>query len=351
MKKRIIIFIMLFIAAFTVPVFAENEEFHADDKVNVEENIDTTSFTAGNEINMSSTIDGINFVAGNDVNLSSTQDYIVAAGNTIKLENASAKDAFIAGYSISIKSSNVRSLFAAGNTIDVYSEVLRDAYLAGNKVTIHSTINGDARIAASEIVIGEEAVINGILSYPEDAKLTVADSAVVSEMKKYKSVNIDLDEPIIDRTTMAILSFLSLLVVAYVLLLTNNRFFKQIDKEEKNASSFFKTVLIGLASLIAIPLASIIIMITIIGIPLGIISLILYGIFLYLAFVPTAYYLGNWILKDKIKNDYLLLGLSLLVVYVLKYLPIIGGLAGFIFLTFGLGTFVISMKNACGEKK
>ena len=153
-----------------------------------------------------------------------------------------------------------------------------------------------------------------------------------------------------DAIISAVTSFLSLLLVAFILLGTNKKLFKQISKEEKSVNCFLKNSLIGLGLLLLIPLLAIIALFTVIGIPISIIALLLYGIFIYISLIPTAYYLGGWILKDKISNEYAMLGISLFVIFVIKYIPIIGGLANFIFLIFGFAILLKQMKKSMHEK-
>ena len=80
------------------------------------------------------------------------------------------------------------------------------------------------------------------------------------------------------------------------------------------------------------------------------ICLLLYGIMFYLSVIPTAYYIGNWIAKDKVENKYLLFAISVLVIYVLRLIPIIGGLVTFISLCFGLGMYAKLIKENTSTK-
>ena len=351
MKKKIGLLVILFLAFITVPVLATDKNaFNAGNTINMEEDINSTSFFAGNDINLSSSIDGLNFVAGNNIVLSSKQDYLFAAGNSIKLVKADIKDAFIAGSSVDIESSNIRDLYVVADEITINSDIKRDAYVGGNKVTINGVIKGDLKVSAEEIVIGENATINGTLKYPEKANITISKTAKVENKKTYKVKEISKEETLKNTIVSAFTSFLSLLVVAFILLATNKKLFKQIDKEEKSVGCFLKNSLIGFGLLLLIPLLCIIALFTVIGVPISIIALLLYGIFIYISLIPTAYYLGKWIIKDKINNEYALLGISLLVIFIIKFIPLIGWLANFIFLLFGFAILLKQMKNSMHEK-
>ena len=351
MKKKLVIITIFLLVIATIPVFATDKNaFKAGDTINSEEEVNSTSFFAGNNINLSSTIDGLSFVAGNNIIVSNKQDYLFVAGNNIEVVNADTKDAFVAGNSVTIESSKIRDLYVAAEDITITSDITRDAYIGGNKVTINGAIEGDLELDADEIIIGEKASVNGTLKYPEKANIKIAETAKVQNKETYKVKEVNTEVTIKDTIISAVISFLSLLLVAFILLATNKKLFKQISKEEKSVSYFLKNSLIGLGLLLLIPLLAIIALFTVIGIPISIIVLLLYGIFIYISLIPTAYYLGGWILKDKITNEYVLLGISLFVIFVIKYIPIIGGLVNFIFLIFGFAILLKQMKKSMHEK-
>ena len=336
---------MLF--AILVPVFAE-EGFYADGDLAVNDQIDTSSFVVGNNVDMKADVDGMNFVAGNNITLSSSQDHLFAAGNILKLENVTTKDAFLAGNEITIDSSVVRNLFVAAQKITINSNISRNVYAGGGSVIINGTILGDCKISANNVVLGENAVIQGTLSYPEKATVTIPESATVENVKTYETKEFEMSFK--TSAVTVIVSFLALLLAGFAFMSVCKGLFAKIEKEDTSVSYLLKTSLIGLACLILVPLAAIIFMITIIGIPLSLIALVIYGIILYLSSVLTAFYLGKWLLKEHIKNDFLLLTVSLLGITILKYIPIIGGFVSLISLVFGLGVFMKALKKNNLEK-
>jgi uncharacterized membrane protein YccF (DUF307 family) len=59
----------------------------------------------------------------------------------------------------------------------------------------------------------------------------------------------------------------------------------------------------GAIVLFATPVAAIVVCITIVGIPLGLIGLALYGIAIYLSQIPVALFIGRWIIGYFAKTD------------------------------------------------
>ena len=367
MKKKICLLLIVILALVCVPTFAEellDEELIATkdsgkvdngvvvkDEVQLKKTFNTTTFVAGNNVEMYSEVDGLNFVAGNNVKVSSIQDYLFTAGNQVVLEGVSSKDTFVAGNSIEIRSSIVRDLYVAASTIKLESTMTRNVYLGGDKIIVNSYIDGDLKVAADDITIGEETVITGKLLYPKEAKINISDGAQVTTTETYTGDYEEVESTPKDVVTGFIVSYVGLLIVAFILLAVHKKFFAAIKKEEKDPANIIKTMAIGFGVLVVLPIAAIIALITVVGIPLSIISLLLYGICIYLSPIPTAFFVGNWIMKDNKPNEYLLLALSLLALLILKVLPFVGGLVGFVSLIFGLGFFATFVINSTKEKE
>ena len=340
MKKTILI--VLIMIAFCSPIMIEAKTkngFYADDEVELNEEIDATTFVAGNNIEVSSKINGINFVAGNNIELSSNQDYLFTAGNNIEVNKVNTKDAFIAGSNIRIKESNIRDLYVAGATIKINSSIARNAYIGGEKVTIDGNIGGNVIIDANTIIIEKDTVINGTLKYPDNAKITLAKSASIKKIKAYE---VKRNETTITWKTIIkekLYEYLSLLVISFILITLHNKLLKVIKGIKKELSQVLKLSGIGFLVLVVTPIVAILAMISIIGLPLGIIVAMLYGILLYISMIPTAIYLGSWVMNKKNQNDYLVLAISLLIIFMIRMIPIIGGMIGFISLILGLGIY------------
>ena len=338
----------------TIPVFAKEDNFYAGDELSIEKSIGKTTFAAGNNVDVSSSIDGATFVAGQNLTLSSSQDYLFAAGNSVNLEGVTTKDAFVAGTTINIQTSAIRDLYAVGQNIRIDSEISRNAYLAGNTVIINSRIKGDVYVDSATIKIGKDAEIIGTLKYDKDANLKIEKGANVHRKKSHKSADIEVEitpmTRLVNTVTGTLYSYVALLVIGFILLATSKTF-KKIEKEENSLGYILKSSLIGFIALCMIPITAILVMITMIGIPIGIIALIIYFVLIYLSALGTSYYIGKWVLGKSIKNNYLLLTISLLAYYVVRLIPFIGGLISFITLIFGLGLFLILIKKNITAKK
>ena len=191
------------------------------------------------------------------------------------------------------------------------------------------------------------------MKYPETAKISKDNETKIAKEKKYKVK----EESTKNKAMNIFINFLttvcSMLLIGLIILSLNKKAFARIDKEDKTVGSLFKTALLGFAVLVLVPILSIVLISSTIGIGLGVICLLLYGIMFYLSVIPTAYYMGTWIAKNKVDNQYLLFTISVLVIYVLRLIPFIGGLITFISLCFGLGMYakLIKENSSIKEKK
>lgn len=340
MKKKGLLLIFILIIGFSIiPVQAKSfKGFYADENVTIDKNVDSSLFAAGESIDVNATVDGNSFLAANEIKLAGNHDSVFVAGKDISLNEVYTKDAYVAGQNIKIESSNIRDLFVMSDTVKITSDITGNAYIGCSSVTINSYIAGDVYIAAETIKLGENAVIDGTLKYPSDAKITIDENAQVAKEVTYTSTTntsktTNYATVIMNRVS----SFLGLLVAGLVLLFGYNKLFKEIEKEKFDSNTIVKTSVTGLVTLIVLPIAAIVVMCTGIGLSISLISLVVYFILLYLSSIVTAYYFGNKYLKKKIDNQYLLLTASLACLYVIKLIPYIGGIVGFISLCFGLG--------------
>lgn len=364
MKKKIFLLLIMVLGLVTIPVQAEgNPHFFADDSITVEEEIGKTAFVAGNSVKLSSQIDGAAFVAGNIVNVSSSQDYLFAAGNNVTLDGVKTKDAFVAGNFLTIGASEIRDLYIAGTNININTDMSGDLYAIGTSLSINGKIDGDVYVATDSLTIGKDAVITGTLRYPDDANLNVKESAIINNSEPYEGtrttkvdtskieVKVNPYAIILGKLLGSLYKFIAMFIIASLLLALNKGAFEIIKKQKQTFSNIALTSLLGFAFLIMFPIAAIMVMITVIGIPLGTISLIIYGLLIYLSIIPTAYYFGNLVFGKTIKNRFLLMLVSLVLLYLIRLIPFLGGLVSFISLIFGLGMYTLLMKNSITEKK
>ena len=347
--KKINLFLVGIIALFfmlpNTSAISVDSLFKADNIIKYSKEVDGSFFTAGNSITLKSKINGISFVAGNTLNVSTESDYSFIAGNEIDLKDIKVNDLFVAGNNILIDSEEIkRDVYAAGNNITINGVVGRNLSVGGETVTIDGTINGDALIDAENIVITGDSIIEGKLSYNKDAKVKISKSAKISKTEVRKALNV---KPTFKQKLVSnLLSCTRILLLGLLLIMLFKKFFDKVASDSSIASSLGY----GFLALVLIPIISVILCITSIGLSIGLILFVLYIIMIYLSTIFTGYYSAKRLLSSKINNDYILLFLGVVLIYVLRFVPYIGGLVAFLSLLFGMGITLKTVINLISNK-
>jgi uncharacterized protein YsxB (DUF464 family) len=280
------------------------QEFrHGDNAtIGIQEKIDSSVYLSGRHIDAAGTINGDLFCAGQNVTISGTinGDLICAAQN-ITVTGTINGSARLAAQTVNISSEVQRNLtvFAQDLTLDSRSKVGGDITGGINKANINGTVGRDLVAGASELTVdghvgrnvtsavdhltlGGNAKIGGGIYY-------TSNNAVVKEQGSTVSGVIERHAPEKHRGHRAsMLGFnlfvlLSLLIMAVVLALLFPAVFERAA--DFGLRSLGKTLLAGIIATLLTPIIIVILMITIIGIPLGILLLMLWitALFIILA--------------------------------------------------------------------
>lgn len=359
MKKIFKLLMVIALVAFINPMIcyadiqADNKGlFRADNTITVNDNMEGSGFVAGNTVNINNEVDGILFGAGNFVNIASKSDHLFAAGNSVSINGATFNDGFVAGQIIEVKDVNAsRDLYIAGQNIKVTGTVGRNLFVAGSDVVIDGVINGNVYIDANNITINSYAKINGNLKYNDDAEMTVSKDAIIGSKTSYKnsskSYSISGKEAFLSTFVSKLLSTLvglfNILVVAFLMALLIPCLFNKL--KEITPNRLLPSFAWGLLILVSVPIVALIMMITYIGVSAGFVALAIYGILVYISSIISAYTITSMILKDKVKNTYLVLLIGLSCLYLIKLIPFIGGLVSFAVLCLGLGLLTNLIKR------
>ena len=359
MKKFLKILMVIALIAFVTPsiCYAETTKvdydlFKADYSITVNEDMEGSGFIAGNEVNINNKVNGILFAAGNIINASNTSDYVFSAGSVLTFNDSTFKDGFFAGSIIDLNNVNIeRDLYAAGQKITLTGSAGRNVFIAGDSVVIDGVINNNLYVDASSIVINSNAKINGQLKYNSDADITISKDAVIGTKSTYKNttrsssidVNTITTTTIINKLIDTLTNLLNMLVVGLLMVLLIPNLFKKLREIEANR--LLPSFAWGLLILFTVPMVAVLAMITYVGVATGIIAGAIYGILLYVSTIFSTYVIISLILKDKVKNPYLVLLIGLPCLYIIKLIPFLGGLVSFAVLCLGFGLLTNLIKR------
>ena len=233
----------------------------------------------------------------------------------------------------------------AGGQITVNGSVKGDLRAAGGHVTINGSVGGDASVAAGSLTLGPNARIGGKLHFrganlERDAGAQVAGG--VEHVSRYKR---DREHTPFAHSRGGWIWTAGLMVLAAIIAGAlpgpSGRLAKELRERPWMAPLF------GLMALVFIPIAAVLIMITIIGIPIGLLALLGYVALLIVGYVCASVVAGG-LLLERLKPEVATQPawragaavVTMLAIAILARIPIVGGFVVFIALIVGVGLIV-----------
>ena len=327
--------------------------------------IDDSLFAAGDTVIIDGTINGdlIAFaslvtvhgtVKGNIVTaaqnveiLGTVEGSVIAAGSSVQVNGKVTRNALGFGNSVSLgKDGSVGGDFGAfGSRIRIDGSIIRSFYGFGH-ADIAGTIGRNAVFRGTSITVLSSARIGGDLtSHVQKAESVQVEPGAVIGGKQ--NVELNKREPrkssIFGTVFSEALHVAAAFVTGIVLLLL----FPAIRRV---TFSEIQTILIsggvGFLGLVAMPFAALILMITLVGIPVALISFVAWVVGMYLAKIIVANFIGRTLIArngDRFSTSALGLIVGLVLVFVAINLPYIGGLIHFILVLIGFGGLILSV--------
>ncbi len=274
---------------------------------------------AATVVNVSGRVARNMLAAGSNVNLGKSAEI---GGNTI----AAAGESVIEG-------KTQRDLVSASGVLDLRGEIGRNVHFTGGQLALggSSRVGGNlgARVGKEENVrVAAGAVIAG--------KKNITLNRAAPRPSRYLSVSYYVWQ--IVRIIAAFVTGLLLFKLLPALVPTHIH----------SGMDWLKAGGIGFITLVTVPVAFIILAVTIIGLPVALLSLALWGASIYLSKIVVAEFVGRSILKTRSAIS-LLAGLVLVVVAV--NLPWIGGLINFLLILLGLGALAVSIYKTRAQER
>lgn len=340
-------------------IVTHNPYFAYGENVNVSGTVNGDTYVAGGKVLIDGNINGDLLVAGGNVEISgNVREDVRVIGGQVTVKGRVGKNLSVLGGEITIdeKAVVVGSLVGAGGRFNIQGQINDNVDLAGGEVILNSKTLKDFDVVAGQITLNEKANILGKFEYWSDTKPTLSQTSVVKgqTIEHLMPVNNNTrKESLSKMKEMAgmvglggkIIGMLSLLLTGMLLIKLSKKFMVKTSDIVK--SDFWKSMGIGFAIIFLTPILFIILLITIIGAPIALITLVLYFVMLYLAQIFALFAFGTKILPNK--SPYLSYALAVLIFVILTIVPVIGGITSFVATLVGMGAFAISKKTSLAE--
>jgi cytoskeletal protein CcmA (bactofilin family) len=292
-------------------------------------------------------------------------DDVRAAGGDINVESAIGGELFATGGNITLtkaaRVASTASLF--GGTVSIDGRIDGPLSVSAQKVVLNGEVNHDARFRAEQIELGPTAKITGTLDYASPNEIKRADGATIGGAISRMADDSAMHDRNMHEANRdwhmrmgrsgstwvgSIFTFFALLACAAVFLLIFPTFSAKASDAVR--TSPWAAITIGFGALVCVPLLAILLFVTILGIPLGIIAVALYPVLLLLGYVVGVLFVArraqNAMSKDASGSFATTIGfyaLALLLVMLLGRLPFVGGLVVFVITIVGIGASLIEM--------
>lgn len=300
-------------------------------------------FLGGGTILLNGSVEGDLVAAGGTITvLGNVSDDIRIGGGTVVIQGAVGGDVIIGGGQIHIAGSGVGGdVIVGGGSVRIEAPVKGEVRIGGGEMFLNSAVAGNVQIESETLTIGKNAVITGNLTYKSPKEATIEEGAKIIGKITYEPRETKEKEVAWAITLGTFIPFLMLLTGALFFGLTFKKYMMMlVGGAYENP---FKELGRGLAFLILLPIASVILFITMIGIPIGILGLIGFVGAMIFAMLIAPVLLGSFLLKWTIKRPYnhvdwksILLGT--VAFYVLSFIPIVGWIAQFALVLLTLGS-------------
>jgi len=330
------------------------------------EKVDSLLFASGSNIDIAGTVNGDVLCAGQTVTISGTvRGDVFCAGQTINVSGKVEGSVRLAGQAVTLGGTIGGSATVASQTLSLEknSFVQRDLVGGAQAATLNGTIGRDVAIGATNVTVngqvgrnvqgevetltvGSTGQIGGDVGYTSNTGAVVNPggtiAGTVTRTPRTQQPKASAYTPLAFTVFSFIYTFVTLLILALALVLFVPSTLH--EAASKTLRSPGQIVLTGLVGVIVVPILIFGLLISIIGLPLGILVLLLWLIVVIISGPFTGYTLGRVILKTE-KNPFfiMLLGSSLLLVS--YFIPIIGFLTALAAYLFGTGMILNTARH------
>jgi len=360
LKGLIVSMLTILMMTFTsVAVLAFDARYGDIVTISSGEVIDDDLFVAGETIIIDGTINGDLIAVGRTIMVNGTiNGSIMAAGGTININGEVTHAVRVAGETLNVGNIVGEDLLAAGNKFNLANtaEIGDDLLLGARNARIEGLVKGDINGGVESLTIASTAIIKGKLTYLSENEANIHSDAQIMGTITHKLYIIkeSLTAGIRLGLWWKIIGFLMILVLGIIIILFAPKRVKAVTESIRTRP--WASLGWGILILIATPIAAGIACITIIGLPLGLITLTLYTIAIYLTQLFAGLLIGQLIIGSfrGVENKAALVGalaLGLVILSLLRLIPYLDFFIGLATVLFGLGAMLVSERKLRIEAK
>jgi cytoskeletal protein CcmA (bactofilin family) len=365
LRKSRLIGLILLLATFSyLLVFAGANLAHAQifqNSVDHGKTVDSSVYASGKTVTIDGTVNGdvycvaqvVKIVGtvhgdvlcvGQTISITGTVDgSIRLAGQTVTVTGHVGRSASIAAADVQLLKGSVigSDVTLVGTTASVDGTVGRDLLVKSSITTMGGTANRNVRSEGGQLSLTSGGHVKGSFTYSSNTAADVSQGRIdgtTTHMPQQKTHSIVRGFEPVWLLYVLVAGLLFSLVLVLILPQTINRVAGYPVRK------LGKTILAGFLGSFALPLISLLLFVSVIGIPLGIFVLLAEITLALLSGPIAAYYIGSMIIARSHNAIYIML-VGALVVILLYFIPVAGILAVVLAYYIGLGSILLWLKD------
>ena len=359
---------LVFISALSFVGLASAQSFKAGESVGVAstETVNSMVFAAGNNVDIAGTVNGDVYCAGQTLTISGTingdvfcagQTVIIngkvngsirIAGQTVTLNSAISGSATIGAQTLIIdKNATIgRDLLGGSTNVTISGTIGRDIVAGANDLNINGNVGGNINGYVNNLSVGSAGFVGGNINYTSNNNPTVATGGkIVGKVTRTipkKESNTNYVSPLAFSIGALVFGLIAWLVFAVVLVAMFPRIFDEATQQAMKKPGI--TSLIGVLGAIIAPVLVVMLFITTFGIPLALLTLLVWFAIMLLV-TPFAGYMLGQIIMPKSRQAFGIMALGTSILVVTYFIPVIGFITLLIAYLFGMGMILNRAKQ------
>ena len=335
----------------------DDDLYVAANSIIIDGTINGDLWAAGNSITVNGVVNGSVMAVGRTVNINGDVGHAVRAGGETIIVNGDVSGDVIVGCSQAHIASTAkigRDLLLGVGTARIDGFVEGDMKGGGGEISIGNGVKGNVELEVESLTILPTANIQGDLTYTSEQEANIHPGAQISGTPTHNLPKVEEERAksfpsvLFSGIGGKVLGFLMALIAGLIVILLAPKRLTSIAEAIRSRPG--PSAGWGALILFLTPIAAIIVCTTIIGIPLGLIALALWGIAIYLAQIPVGLFIGRWILSHfrEVEGKAIMVGalaLGLVILRLLRLIPHLGFFIGLAVILFGLGAVVVSERR------
>lgn len=319
--------------------------------VELASNVEGDVYTAGGNVAIRREVNGEVLALGGNVSLQSkVRDDLYAAGGSVQLDGEVGGDVKAAGGRLSLSpGANIEGRASlVGASIEVRGRIGKSLKAMGDAIRLGGEIRGDVDLTAREVEILPGAKIQGKLRYRSPQPAQIDPTAIIEGGVSYLPMEIERGAATAAKVAGilgVVLALAGLALLGGLLLALFPGFVQAASRTLGSEPG--KSLALGFALLVSLPVAVLLLFVTVIGIPIGLAVLLLYPLALVLGYLAVAFYAGDKGLtllrrgRASASTRFTAFLFALILLALLTGIPLVGGLIAFLSVLSGLGAWVL----------